>query len=189
MAIDASELLVIGKITTVFGVKGWVKIHSFTEPMENFLGYQDFYLERSDSVGQSEGQGNWRSITFSAVKRQGKGLIALIEGVDDREQARLYCQCNIATPRQALPELQEGEFYWNQLHGLEVKAKNAEGCEVLLGKVHHVLETGANDVLVVRKSKGSIDEQERLIPWLPDQVVIEVDIEAGFMRVDWDPEF
>ena len=177
---DTSRLVVVGKITTVYGVKGWVKIHSFTEPMENIFGYQSCYLERD---------GQWQPLEFDAGKLHGKGLIAQIKGVSDREQARLYCQCNIAVSADEMPALEGDDFYWHELEGLLVYTHSSEGEEQLLGKVSHLMETGANDVLVVRKCKGSIDRRERLIPWLPEQVVQEVDIEAGRMQVDWDAEF
>jgi 16S rRNA processing protein RimM len=180
MLADSAELVVIGKITTVYGVKGWVKIHSYTEPMENFVGYQDYYLDRGDQ---------WDPIDFDAIKRHGKGLVAQIAQVDDREQARLYCQCNIAVTVDQLPALAQGEFYWHQLEGLEVLCTGPDGKEQLLGKMHSMMETGANDVLVVRQSKGSIDKRERLIPWIPDEVITQVDSKAGVIRINWDPEF
>lgn len=180
MAIDPSQLVVIGKITTVYGVKGWVKVHSYTEPMENFFGYTDFLIEQN---------GNWSPIAFAESKRHGKGLVARIDGVDDRDVAATYTRCSIATPLSALPELEEDEFYWHQLEGLKVLTSGPDGESLLLGVVSHMLETGANDVMVVRKCPGSIDAQERLIPYLPDQFVDHIDLESGEIRVDWDPEF
>ena len=177
---DASGLVVIGKITSVYGIKGWVKIHSYTEPMENLMGYQSCYLDMGDQ---------WEPIDFEAAKRHGKGLIAQIEGVNDREIARRYCQRDIAIPASDMPELAKDDFYWHQLEGLKVFTSNAAGEEQLLGQVKQMMETGANDVLVVRKCQGSIDKRERLIPWIPEQVIKTVDIEAGLIRVDWDAEF
>ncbi|ARN75392.1 ribosome maturation factor RimM [Oceanicoccus sagamiensis] len=177
---EASELVVIGKITSVYGIKGWVKIHSYTQPMENLMGYKSCYLDQGDQ---------WEPIDFEAAKRHGKGLIALIDGVNDREQARGYCQRDIAIPVSEMPVLTQGDFYWHQLDGLKVFTTNEEGDEQLLGEVKQMMETGANDVLVVKKCQGSIDKRERLIPWIPDQVIKTVDIEAGLMRVDWDAEF
>ena len=184
MDADAAGLVVVGRITTVFGVKGWVKVHSYTEPMENILGYRSWYVERKD--GQ---KGEWQPIEIEDAKRHQKGLIALIEGVSDREQARSYCQCDIAVPEREMPELEQGDFYWHQLEGLKVYSCDAEGRELLLGKVDHLMETGANDVVVVKACEGSIDQRERLIPWLPDQVIKQVDIDGGAIRVDWDSEF
>lgn len=184
MDADTAGLVVVGRITTVFGVRGWVKIHSYTEPMENILGYQSWYIQRKD--GQKS---EWQPIEIEDAKRHQKGLIALIEGVSDREQARSYCQCDIAVPEQEMPELEQGDFYWHQLQGLKVYSSDAEGRELLLGQVDHLMETGANDVVVVKACEGSIDQRERLIPWLPEQVIKEVDIDGGVIRVDWDSEF
>ena len=180
MALDTSELRVIGKITSVYGVKGWVKVHSYTEPKENILAYPSRYLERN---------GSWQPLVFADAKHHGKGLVALIDGVNDREDAQLYCQCDIAIPVTDMPALEQDDFYWHQLEGLEVITTGPDAEQQLLGKVQGMMETGANDVLVVRGSQGSIDKRERLIPWLPDQVIKQVDIEAGIILVDWDAEF
>ncbi|MFT7130931.1 MAG: 16S rRNA processing protein RimM [Gammaproteobacteria bacterium] len=180
MTTSPTDMVVIGKITSVYGVKGWVKIHSYTDPIENFLGYQDCYLDRGDQ---------WEPLDFEAIKLHGKGLVALIDGLSDREEAKRYCQCDVAVRNSELPKLNADEFYWYQLEGLQVSTSGDNGQDLLLGEVDHVMETGANDVLVVRKSKGSIDKAERLIPWIKDQVIKSVDLELGVIRVDWDPEF
>ena len=177
MVIDSSELVVIGKITSIYGVQGWVKIHSYTRPIESLLNYRNCYLDHHGTI---------ESIVFGAAKHHGKGLISSINGVMDREQAKDYCQCNILVPVMELPEISEDEFYWRQLEGLEVYATGADDQERLLGMVDHLMETGANDVLVVQNQQ---DHRERLIPWLPKQVIKEVDTNAGLIRVDWDPEF
>lgn len=197
---DSSELAVVGKVTAVYGVKGWVKIHSFTEPMENILGFRSYFL----SVGSSGASQGWQPLEFSDVKRHGKGLIALIDGVSDREVAGQYCQRDIAVPIDEMPELEEDDFYWRELIGLKVYTVSAgEGVDVeggqsnagdtdkglLLGTVNQMMETGANDVMVVKKCRGSVDDQERLIPWLPEQVVKHVDLEAGLITVDWPVDF
>ncbi len=173
-------MVVIGKITTVYGVKGWVKIHSYTDPIENFLGYQECYLDRGDQ---------WEPVDFESIKLHGKGLVALVDGVSDRDEAKRFCQHDIAVRSEELPRLSAGEFYWYQLEGLKVYTVGSNGQDLLLGTVDHVMETGANDVLVVRKSEGSIDQSERLIPWIKDQVIKSVDVGQGIIRVEWDPEF
>ena len=91
-----------------------------------------------------------------------------LPGCDDRDQAQQFLQAEIAVPRAALPELDDGEFYWNELEGLQVRARLAEayGTTVLLGRLDHLMETGANNVLVVRACDGSLDQRERLIPWI-----------------------
>lgn len=172
--------VVIGRLTQPYGLKGWIKVHSFTEPMENLLGYRQYLLHR---------HGQWLEVEQEAGRPHGKGLVVKLRGVDSPEQARLYSGCELAIPAAELPPLEPGEYYWRQLEGLSVWVKAGEGVDRLLGRVDHLLETGANDVLVVRPCEGSIDQRERLIPYLPEQVVLAIDIAAGTLRVDWDPEF
>ncbi|WP_114417583.1 ribosome maturation factor RimM [Marinospirillum perlucidum] len=170
-----SEVL-LGRITSVFGIKGWVKVYSYTEPMENLLEYPEWILWH---------QGKSFSVTRTGGRKQGKGLVAKIKGYDTPEEAKLLAGAEIRLPEEALPPLPEGEYYWNQLIGLQVY--NSEG--QLYGKVNHLLETGANDVLIVKPCKGSLDSQERLIPWLLPEVVKQVDLESGVLQVDWDADF
>ena len=92
---------------------------------------------------------------------------------------------DIAIESSLLPALGEGDFYWSQLEKLEVLTESG----VKLGKVSHLIATGANDVLVVKGQEGSVDRKERLIPYLPDQVIKDINLEEGTIRVDWDPEF
>jgi 16S rRNA processing protein RimM len=172
---DPQEMLVAGKITGCYGVKGWVKVHSYTEPQENFLSYGHWRLKR---------RGGLEPIEFDQGRRHGKGLVAHIVGVDDRDQAESYRGLEVAVPAAELPELESGEFYWHQLQGLQVWCSSGEE-RVLLGTVDYLIETGANDVLVVKASEGSIDDREHLIPYLPDDVVTRVDLEAGVIEVDW----
>ena len=165
----------IGRFGGAYGVKGWVRIQSFTEPAENLFGYRDLRIRR---------RGGWEPIEIDGGKQHGKSLVAHVKGVDDRESAELLKGCDIAVSRAELPALGEGEFYWHQLEGLTVTAR-----DVVLGKVDHLLETGANDVLVVKPCEGSVDARERLIPWVQGQYVLSVDLDHGVIAVDWDPEF
>lgn len=178
------DLVVVGRLTAVYGVRGWIKLHSYTEPMENILDFEEWYLQRD---------GHWQLITPAQVKRHQKGLIVQLPGVEDREQARSFCQCDIAVSASAMPELDSDDYYWHQLQGLEVRTRQGSAAAMdealLLGKVDHLMETGANDVLVVRACAGSIDDRERLIPWLPDQVIKQIDVPGGSITVDWDPDF
>jgi 16S rRNA processing protein RimM len=117
---------------------------------------------------------------------------ALYEGREILFENELYAvleAADIAVPRAALPELGAGEYYWNQLEGLLVWARLVSGGTELLGRVDHLMETGANDVLVVRACEGSRDQRERLIPWIPGDVILDVDLAGRELLVDWDPEF
>ena len=118
-------------------------------------------------------------------KRQGKGLVAHIAGVDDRTLAESYKGLEVAVAADSLPQLEEGDYYWRQLQGLQVWCQDGEDKRVLLGTVDYLIETGANDVLVVKACEGSIDDRERLIPYLPGDVVTRVDLEQAVIEVDW----
>lgn len=175
----SDDLITVGKVSTVYGVKGWVKLYSYTDPMTNLLEYREVFIKRA---------GQWQPVKISEGRRQGKTLVASLDGIDDREVARTLAGCELAVRRDAMPALPEDEYYWHQLQGLLVKV-TAGGDDLLLGRVDHLLETGANDVLVVKPCEGSLDDRERLIPYVPERFVREIDLAAGHMRVEWDPEF
>jgi 16S rRNA processing protein RimM len=121
---------------------------------------------------------SWQEYQLETGKPHGKGIIAKLAGIDDRDVAATFIDIDIAIPRDQLPELGKNEFYWTDLEG--IKVVTIEGVE--LGLLDHLFETGANDVMVI---KG---ERQRLLPYI-DQVVKRVDLEAGIMEVDWDPDF
>ncbi len=163
------RLVALGRISGLHGVQGWVKVHSDTRPRENILEYSPWYLLRG---------GAWEPWEVVRGRPQGKTLVAQLRGCTDREQARRLMGATIAVRRSQLGQSEE-EYYWTDLEGLEVVTTGG----VALGRVDHLMETGANDVLVVKGGR------ERLIPWLPEQVIREVDLEQGRILVDWDPEF
>jgi len=169
------DVLIVGKITGCYGLKGWVKIHSYTDPQENFLQFGDWRIKR---------RGQFEAIEFDHGKRQGKGLVAHIAGVDDRTLAESFRGLEVAVAADALPQLEEGDYYWRDLQGLRVWCQDGKD-KVLLGTVDYLIETGANDVLVVKACEGSIDTRERLIPYLPGATVTRVDIEEALIEVDW----
>ncbi len=171
----ADALLVVGKITGCYGIKGWVKIHPYTDPQENFLGFGQWMLKRRAGL---------EPIEFDAGRRQGRGLVAHIAGVDDRTLAESYKGLEVAVPADSLPQLEQGDYYWSQLQGLQVWCQDGED-KVLLGSVDYLIETGANDVLVVKACEGSIDQRERLIPYLPGDVVTRVDLDEAVIEVEW----
>ena len=172
---NARDMLVVGKITGCYGIKGWVKIHSYTEPPENFLGFGQWMLQRRGAV---------EPIEFDTGRRQGRGLVAHIAGVDDRTLAESYKGLEVAVAGDSLPQLEEGEYYWSQLQGLQVWCQEGDKRE-LLGTVDYLIETGANDVLVIKACDDSLDDRERLIPYLPGDVVTGVDLEQGTIEVNW----
>jgi 16S rRNA processing protein RimM len=171
MAENREEYIVVGRITGLYGVRGWVKVFSHTQPRENILTYATWYLKR---------QGAWVASEIETGRMQGKGVVAKLRGCDDRDAAAALMGIDVAIHREQLPEAASGEYYWADLTGLEVV--NLDG--VGLGVVDHLLETGANDVLVVLR-----DGEERLIPFVQGPFVKNVDLAEGVITVDWDPEF
>ena len=171
----ADDLIVVGKIFSVHGVRGEVKVFSFTDPIDNLLQYRHWTLRREGVVKQVE-----------LVKgRSGqKDLVAKLKGLDDRDEARLLSGYEICISRSLLPNLTDGDYYWYQLVGLSVINQDGH----LFGKVDHLLETGANDVMVVKPCAGSLDDRERLLPYT-GQCVLAIDLAAGEMRVEWDADF
>ena len=160
----------MGRVTVPFGVRGWIKVHTLTDDPESLCDYPIWRLGRS---------GSWREMRVVASRMQGNVLVAQLEGVDDRDAAAALRGSDVAVLRAELPEAEEGEFYWADLVGLHVYTVDA----VDLGVVTGLLETGANDVLEV---KG---DRERLIPFVIGPYVKEVDLDAGRITVDWDPDF
>lgn len=162
--------IVIGKFGGPFGVKGWIKLLSWTEPREAIADHSPWQLKLPEG---------WREREVVECRPHGKGLIAMLEGIADRDQAAVLLGVEIAVWRDELGETRPGEYYWADLEGLEVRL--AEGRS--LGRVQGIMATGSNDVLVV---KG---ERERLIPFIQGQVIKGVDLDAGVILVDWDPDF
>ncbi|MDH5325180.1 MAG: ribosome maturation factor RimM [Gammaproteobacteria bacterium] len=181
---ENDHFIVVGKISAPFGVKGWVKVHSYTEFTDGILDYSPWWIKR---------EGQWQQLKLEAAKLQGKWVVAHIEGVMDRDQAQLLKGSEIGVTREQLPPPEDGEYYWVDLIGLEVRNLD----DVSLGVVRRLLETGANDVLVVyakntdpgSQTSQESSHQERLIPYVPEVVVKDVNLEQGYIRVDWDTDF
>lgn len=174
------DLVVLGQIGAAYGIKGWVKISSHTEPKAGIFDYDDWYIKSGRE---------WKPVKVVASRQHGKGLVAQLEGCKDRNDAELFKNADIAVASSQLPELDSGEYYWRQLEGLSVITSDTAGNDILLGKVDHLMATGSNDVLVVRGCEGSLDKRERLLPMVMDQVVIQIDLDARQMKVDWDADF
>ncbi len=169
----------IGRISGVFGVKGWVKVYSYTSPRVNVVGYSPWYLRQ-------DGQESIRRVR--AGQAQGDGVVVSLEGIDDRDAAAALIGSEIEVDRAVLgPPIgtnqpgvaAPGEFFWVDLQGMEVRNQAGES----LGIVEQLFETGANDVMIV------IGEGRHLIPFLYGSVVRAVDGDRRVITVDWDPEF
>jgi 16S rRNA processing protein RimM len=158
----------LGRIVGVFGVRGWVKVYSDTRPREAILGYNPWLVQTA---------AGWREYRLVEGRAQGPGVVAQLEGCADRTQAQALVGARIAVWQEQLPPTRPGEYYWADLEGLRVV--NLRGEE--LGVVSHLLETGANDVMVVQ------GERARLIPFTR-YAVRDVDLVGRVIRVDWDAE-
>ena len=163
--------VLLGKIVGLFGVDGWVKVESYTEPRTQIFKYRPWLLKRS--AGETEVEG-------AHGRAQGKGLVANLPGVEGRDAAAELIGAEIWVRRSALPRARRGEYYWVDLEGADVVTTEGR----VLGKVSHLFATGANDVMVVRDG-----ERERMIPFVLKKFVHEVDLDAGRITVDWDPDF
>ena len=174
----AEQKLIIGKVSGVYGVKGWIKVFSETDPREGITAYNPWYLKQG-----SNAKAEWREVQVEQSRPHAKTVIAKLAGVDDRDAAMQLTGAVIGIEPEQLPVLADDEFYWRELVGLRVI--NREGIE--LGTVQRLMETGANDVLVVnRAQQGS---REYLVPWTPGEAIVDVDLEQGRILVDWDADF
>jgi 16S rRNA processing protein RimM len=165
---SAQNLVALGYIAAVHGIKGWVKVHSWTRPMEAILDYQPWLLGEDKAP-----------VKIVDGRKQGKGVAALLPGFQTREDAVTLVGTQIFVSRDQMPATEADEYYWSDLEGLDVHTTEGQ----VLGRVERLMETGANDVLVIRGNR------EHLVPFIQGQYVKRVDLEARLIEVDWDPEF
>lgn len=168
---DPTRRILIGRIHGAFGVRGEVKLESLTEPAANIFRYQPWILR--DAIGRE------RELAGARGRAGGKGLVATLPGIEDRDAAEVLRGVEVWVLRSALPPPRPGEFYWVDLEGMRVE--NTEGVD--FGTVASVFSNGANDVLIAR------GERERLIPFVRPDYVRELDFDAGRIVVDWDADF
>lgn len=164
-----SNKVILGRFGAAYGVRGWLHLISFTDPIDNILHYAEWHVKHSN---------DWETLHLENSKVHGKGLIVKLKEINDREKAREYTNDEIAVPRESLPKLEEDEHFWHDLIDMTVITKTG----ITLGAIKNIIETGSNDVFIVS------GERERLIPYT-DDVVIEIDKIKKTITVDWDPEF
>ena len=163
---DSAAVAVVGRIVGAFGVKGWVRIQSYTDPAENLLAYGPWLFGDA---------GSWAPRKHHGARAHGDGFVAALDGVADRDAAQALKGTLIGVPADALPPAAADEYYWRDLVGLAVCDEDGEA----LGTVKELMATGANDVLVVTLADG----REALIAF-DRRYVLEVDLEAGRLIVD-----
>lgn len=169
---NAGRRVLLGRIVGVHGVHGAVKLESFTEPRLAIFGYKPWLLERESGAVEE--------IAGAKGHTQGKGIVATLAGIGDRDTAAALLGTKIFVLREALPELAAGEHYQVDLEGLQVRNLAGED----LGRVSHLFDNGAHDVLVTRDEAG----RERLIPYVLERYVKSVDLDAGRIIIDWDED-
>lgn len=171
---QASDKVVIGKIGAPHGVKGWVKINTYTDSPEGIFDYQPWLL------------GDGKEYQIDQWRPHGKVLVAKVVGIETRDDAERIKNLDISISADQLPELDENEFYWRELTGMQVVT--TQGYD--LGVVKDVFNTGANDIIQVRaNAKDAFGLKERLLPFVMDEVIQSVDKEGKVITVDWDPGF
>ncbi len=163
-----ATMVVVGRVGAPFGVQGFLKIQSFTDPEKNILEYGPWFLKIRDQ---------WQSVPVTEAKALGQQLVARFDEITDRDEARRYTNCEIGVDKSVLPDAPEGEYYWNDLIGLNVI--NAAGDNI--GVVTALMETGSNDVLVVAGETGEFG-----IPFLMGNVIINVNLKEKVIHVNWD---
>jgi 16S rRNA processing protein RimM len=165
--LSADQKILVGRISGLFGIQGWLKIYSYTQPRENVISYNPWHIKRANQ---------WQRTEVISGRRQAKTLIVKLQGIDDRRQAADLLGADVAIDETQLESLSGGDYYWVQLIGLRVI--NLSGLK--LGVVERLMETGAQDVLVV---KG---DAQILIPFVQGSVVKDIDLDKGFIMVDWE---
>ena len=173
----ASDTLVIGIIGAPYGVKGWVKITSYTHDLDGVFAYTPWLLGQVQE-GNKYVVDQWRT--------HNKGLVAKLIGVDNRDDADRIKNLEISIKAAMLPELDDSDVYWRELVGMQVVTDKGYN----LGVIKELFETGANDVLLVKANlNDAFGQKERMVPYLLDQVIKQIDRQAKTVTVDWDPAF
>lgn len=166
--LNTNDTVLLGHISGLFGVKGWVKVFSYTRPRTQILNYRTWLT----------GDDKTHILEIENGRAHKEGIIVKFTGIDDRDQAVSLLDLEIHVRASELPELPATEFYWHQLVGLQM----VDSQQQPLGQVVRMMETGANDVFIVKAE----DKKEHLVPYIKDQVVKQIDLESTTIVVDWD---
>lgn len=171
------KLIVIGKFGAPYGIRGWIKIFSFTEDSDRIFDYKPLFIKKGEQ---------WQEVDIESFKHHQQDKIAKLKNIDDRDHAQLFTNFEIYTDESLLPSLGNDDYYWKDLMGCAVI--NESGYD--FGQVTDLMETGSNDVLVVKANlKDAFGQKERLIPFIQNDFIISVDIKNKIIKVDWDPAF
>ena len=168
---EDDKKIYLGKITGVHGIKGWLKIQSFSSPPENILNYPSWIIT-------NKGEEDFYSIEQG--RKQNNKIVVKLEKIDDRNTAESLINSKIQIQRSDLPKLSNENYYWSDLVGLSVL--NSE--EKVIGKIESLIETGANDVMVIITLK----DERILIPFVMHEIIKEVNVELNYIKIDWSIE-
>ncbi|MDK9704051.1 MAG: ribosome maturation factor RimM [Sulfuritalea sp.] len=168
-------MIVLGRIVAPFGVQGWLRVHPFGDDPGAWRKMTQWWLS-ADVHAPAE---SWKVHGLEAVKLHGDGVVAKLAGIDDRDASEALGSCFFGAPREALPAPEQDEYYWADLIGLAVVNMQNQP----LGRVKSLIETGANEVLVVVDG-----DRERLLPFV-EHVVKAVDVPGGIIHADWESDW
>lgn len=163
------SLVPVGRIGAPYGVAGWNHLQSYTDPVENILGYQKWYIQQ---------KGTWAEIQIAAGRKHGSGLVLQLAGVSDRDKAALYTNCELAVVRATMASLPGDQYYWCDLEGMTVETLSGE----CLGQLSYLYENTGLDVMVVVNSETGAEQH---IPFILGDTVEKVDFSARLVTVDW----
>jgi 16S rRNA processing protein RimM len=175
---DAVE---VGRVADAWGVKGWFKVLSHSGSSEALFASKRWYLQPSDRGARTFS--GTVVLTVRQAKHHSDTVVALAQGIDDRNAAEALRGARIFVPRSSFPSVSEDEYYWVDLIGLSVV--NREG--ISLGQVHELMSTGPQTVLVLAYEHGG-KTHERLIPFV-SAFVDKVDLTEKQITVDWQPDY
>jgi 16S rRNA processing protein RimM len=161
-------LVIVGQLGAPYGVRGWQHIQSYSQPIDNILEYQHWFVEQ---------KGQWVAFKVEAGRRHGQGLVVKLAGIEARESAALLVNAKIAVKREQFAPLAQDEFYWADLEGLAVQSQNGEP----VGKVEYLYENANVPVMVIKSA-----EKERHVPFVMLDTVLAVDLVSKQMVIDWD---
>lgn len=166
------DMVIMGRFGRPVGIQGQIKLFVFSKAQANIEDYQPWHIKNS--------AGQWEIVNCKNIKQRDKFLAVNIAGINSRETAQAFTSKEVAIERSVLPTLPDGEYYWRDLIGMNVINKKS----IKLGKVTELLETGANDVLIIKSG-----DKKHLIPFLIDKFVLDISLKENLITVDWDESF
>lgn len=174
-----NKQITVGRLSSSYGVQGWVKVVSYTENVADICQYTPWYL-----VNKS-----YSCIVKPLKWREHLGsLLVKLDAFDSKEEVKKLANSTIKVDAQKLPNLRKDEIYWYQLEGLRVYAHDYHD-NLLLGVVEKMIPGGGQDLLSIIPTHESVDNRKRLIPWVLKIFIKEVDTENSRILVDWGVDY